>query len=686
VLSPTHHLSSSIRPRIVRRLLSAVCLATIGAAAASAQTFTFTSCTGQKAVMTVNGSVTAGPAVVVDGISSYGWLFEGTFSLTANGSTQTTTGTGVVGTTFGDFGEGQETVYLIRSSVSADSASQWGAEITGVGTLLTPGVFPTTLPPISAWTLPFLGSKSMSADYIGLTTALTSTYFLCSITNGGSTGSGSSPTISLSSPQLQFAYTEGGTPPAPQTVTISNANGGSLTWTAVNVAPWITLTDTSTSVTVSIDPSGLPPNVYIANIVITSPGATNTPLLLKVTLTVTANAPPVFSGPMNFAAITPCRVADTRNANGPFGGPSIAGQTSRDFVIPNSACGIPATAGAYSLNVAVVPKNTLGYVTVWPAGQSQPTVATLTSLDGQVRSNAAIVAAGANGAISVFATDDTDVILDINGYFNSSEAAADTAGRNTHGYSAAASTSGASSFYPLTPCRIADTRKAAGPLGGPSLAAQSTRAFPIANSSCGVPADALAYSLNFAAVPNGPLGFLTAWPTGQPQPLVASLNAVTGTVTANAVIVPAGENGAVDVYATNDTDLVIDIDGYFAAPGTGGLSFYAATPCRVLDSRNPQGTPPFNGERGVDVTASPCGLPATAQAFVFNATVVPPGPFGYLTMWPEGEPQPLAATLNALDGAITSNMAIVPTTTGSISVFGSNPTYLILDNFGYFAP
>jgi hypothetical protein len=152
------------------------------------------------------------------------------------------------------------------------------------------------------------------------------------------------------------------------------------------------------------------------------------------------------------------------------------------------------------------------------------------------------------------------------------------------------------------------------------------------------------------------------------------------------VIVPAGENGAVAVYATNDTDLVIDIDGYFAAPGNGGLSFYAATPCRVLDSRNLQGTLPFNGERGVDVTASPCSLPATAQAFVFNATGVPPGPFGYLTVWPEGEPQPLAATLNALDGAITSNMAIVPTTTGSISVFGSSPTYLILDNFGYIAP
>jgi hypothetical protein len=66
--------------------------------------------------------------------------------------------------------------------------------------------------------------------------------------------------------------------------------------------------------------------------------------------------------------------------------------------------------------------------------------------------------------------------------------------------------------------------------------------------------------------------------------------------------------------------------------------------------------------------------------------VVPPGFLGYITMWPQGQTQPLAATLNTYDGAVTNNMAIVPTTTGSISVFPSNPTHLVLDIFGYFAP
>src|ERR1700687_5190389 len=121
---------------------------------------------------------------------------------------------------------------------------------------------------------------------------------------------------------------------------------------------------------------------------------------------------------------------------------------------------------------------------------------------------------------------------------------------------------------------------------------------------------------------------MTAWPTGQTKPLVASLNDPTGTVLANAVIVPAGTGGAVDVFTTDATDLVIDVNGYFAPPGAGGLSLYTVAPCRVLDSRLPAGSPPFNTTRDVNVVAAPCGVPAAAQAFVFNATVVPPGFLG----------------------------------------------------------
>jgi hypothetical protein len=369
---------------------------------------------------------------------------------------------------------------------------------------------------------------------------------------------------------------------------------------------------------------------------------------------------------LRFVPVTPCRVADTRNPAGPFGGPAIAGGSSRDFAIPSSACAIPSTAQAYSLNVAVVPAGVLSYLTVWPRGQAQPLVSTLNS-DGRIKSNAAIVPAGTGGAISAFASNTTDLVLDINGYF------------------VRASDPAAGAFYPITPCRIADTRNSVGPLGGPSLAGGLSRTFPIpAATACNIPAGVQAYSLNLAWVPKGALGYLTVWPTGQSKPLAASLNASTNTVTANAAIVPAGNNGSVDVFASGATDLVIDINGYFAPGASGGLSFYGVAPCRVLDTREPAGAPAVDGVLDIHVATPTCGIPAAAPAYVLSVAVVPVGVLGYLTLWPLETTQPFVATLNAPDGAITSNMAIVPATNGWISAFFTSPSHLVVDITGYF--
>ncbi|HEV7521228.1 MAG TPA: choice-of-anchor D domain-containing protein, partial [Candidatus Angelobacter sp.] len=387
--------------------------------------------------------------------------------------------------------------------------------------------------------------------------------------------------------------------------------------------------------------------------------------------------PPVAS---RFVRVTPCRVADTRNPSGPFGGPFLSGGAIREFDIPNSACGIPSTALAYVLNATVVPPGPLGFLTLFPCGQTQPSTSNLNSIDGRFKAVAAIVPAGTNGGICIYASNNTDLALDISGYFVS------------------ASNSGALAFFPVTPCRIADTRNASGPLGGPSLVAQAVRTFPILSAPCSIPATAQAYALNFTSVPNGTLSFLTTWPAGQTQPLVSTLNAPTGTVTANAAIVGAGTNGDVSVYVTHSSDLVIDINGYFAPPAQGGLSFIPLTPCRVLDTRNPPGSglmldpmgpaqsAPFNGLLTIDVAGSNCGAPASAQAYIVNATVIPPGPLGFLALWPNGTAQPPVSTLNSIDGAVTSNLAIVPTINGSINAYASNPAQLVLDIFGFFAP
>ena len=96
------------------------------------------------------------------------------------------------------------------------------------------------------------------------------------------------------------------------------------------------------------------------------------------------------------------------------------------------------------------------------------------------------------------------------------------------------------------------------------MAAATQRSFPVPSSSCGIPASVGAYSLNFTVVPPGGLAYLSTFPTGQSVPNVSTLNSYTGTVVANAAIVPAGQNGAISVYVSNPTDVLFDINGYFS--------------------------------------------------------------------------------------------------------------------------
>src|SRR5215471_17338636 len=196
--------------------------------------------------------------------------------------------------------------------------------------------------------------------------------------------------------------------------------------------------------------------------------------------------------------------------------------------------------------------------------------------------------------------------------------------------------------YSVAPCRVVDTCGDGGPLGGPYLQDQM-RDFPVLESNC-IPSgvDASAYSFNVTGVPNPanqPLGYLTIWPKGQSQPPTSTLNNPTATVVANAAIVPAGTGGDIEVYVSNSTDLVLDINGYFAAPGDGGLSLYPTVSCRSLDTRFPNGNGASSGTMNppMSVLGGSCGVPSPVLAYVFNATAVPQGRLGYLTLWPVGE-------------------------------------------------
>jgi hypothetical protein len=400
-----------------------------------------------------------------------------------------------------------------------------------------------------------------------------------------------------------------------------------------------------------------------------------TPLITR-SFTIGTTVTPSQPGALQLVTVAPCRVMDTRDPNGLFGGPFIGAGASRTIPIPSSSCGVPSVAKAYSLNFTIVPRGrSLSSLTVWPSGQPRPLVSTLTSPDASVIANAAIVPAGVAGSIDAFSSDETDLIVDINGYF-------------------VPPAPGTLQFFPLPPCRALDTRNPNGTFGGPSLAGGSSRSFPIPTSGCGAPASAAAYSLNLTLVPHGPLGYLTTWPTGQAQPFVSTMNSWDGTVLANAAVVPAGAGGAVSFFASNTTDVIVDINGYFAAPRAPGLNFYTVNPCRAVDTRNANGA--FGGPvvagsetRNFPLSQSACGLPGypTAQAYSLSITVVPQGVLGYLSTWPAGATQPLVSTLNAWKAIAVANAALVPASTGgAISVFVTNPTQVIIDTAGYFGP
>jgi len=375
------------------------------------------------------------------------------------------------------------------------------------------------------------------------------------------------------------------------------------------------------------------------------------------------------SAGLRLVPITPCRLVDTRMPNGPFGGPPIQGGTYRSFPVPQGGCGIPANAGAYLLSVTVIPLPGLGYLTVYPTGENPGVTTTMNSPDGRIKSNAAIVPAGTNGSINVYASDTTDVIIDMFGYF--------------------APPSGSTLMYfPLAPCRVIDTRGPVGPLGGPSLRPLSERDFPVLQSPC-IPqgAGAVAYSFNVTALPQVDSLYVKVWPEGEPQPLPGTVEVQNGVPVSNAAIVPAGTGGGIAVVAGNSTDLVVDINGYFAPPAPGGLSLYPVPPCRVLDTRHR--ALGFTGELTVPVLNPgrlPCVVARNAQAFVFSATAYPQGSLEYLTLWADGSPQPYTWTLNAVDGAVNSNMAIVSSTNGSIDVYAPGRTQMTLDIMTYFAP
>jgi hypothetical protein len=120
----------------------------------------------------------------------------------------------------------------------------------------------------------------------------------------------------------------------------------------------------------------------------------------------------------SFYTLTPCRVLDTRDPAGPWGGPALAASATRVFTIAGR-CNVPPTAKSISVNVTVTQPTAPGHLILFPGG-TPPGVSMINFQPGQTRANNAIVPLSASGTLSVAdgqSTGTTHFILDVNGYF-----------------------------------------------------------------------------------------------------------------------------------------------------------------------------------------------------------------------------------------------------------------------------
>ncbi len=126
---------------------------------------------------------------------------------------------------------------------------------------------------------------------------------------------------------------------------------------------------------------------------------------------------------------------------------------------------------------------------------------------------------------------------------------------------------GATRFHTVTPCRLADTRGAAGPSGGPALGPGTVRSFPV-TGLCTIPNDARAVSVNVTAVQTVGVGYLTLYAgDAVAAPFVSTVNFSAGQTRGNNSVVALAADGSGTIKVRNGSasavGLVLDVSGYF---------------------------------------------------------------------------------------------------------------------------
>ncbi len=330
-----------------------------------------------------------------------------------------------------------------------------------------------------------------------------------------------------------------------------------------------------------------------------------------------------------FVPVAPARLLDTRVGNGLSG--AFGAGTPRTFAVAGRG-GVPAGAVAVTGNLTVTGQTKAGYLFLGPTPDPAPASSTLNFPLGDSRANGVTVALGSDGSLSATylapAGASTQLVFDVTGYFVPGSLGA--------------------TFAPLTPARLLDTRGGNGLSG--AFVAGTPRTFQVTGLG-GVPANAIAVTGNLTVTAQSKAGYAFLGPDPVANPASSTLNFPLGDSRANGVTVALGAGGSLSATyvapAGATTHLVFDVTGYFTS-GSGGATFVALAPARMLDTRAATGLSGafLDGTPRTFQVTGLGGVPGSAVAVTGNLTVTGQTAPGYAFLGPDPIASPASSTLN----------------------------------------
>jgi hypothetical protein len=253
-------------------------------------------------------------------------------------------------------------------------------------------------------------------------------------------------------------------------------------------------------------------------------------------------------------------------------------------------------------------------------------------------------------------------------------------------------TTGGSTYVPVTPKRVLDTRVPIGVAAAGKVSAGHSIAVNVVSGVSGAPAASTitAVVLNVTVTQPTAGGFVSAYPDGTAVPKSSNLNFSTNETVPNLTTVMIGLDGKVDLYTTATTHLVADVEGYYVA-SSSGAGYHPTSPTRVLDTRKGSGAPAQAIGPGKSIALKLAGtgpIPASGvTAVAMNVTATQPSAGGVIIAYPAGGSTPNVSNVNYNAGETVPNMAIVKLGTGGAVEFTNHSTgtvQLVVDVSGYY--